>query len=88
MREIRRYQRTEELLLKKAPFQRIVKEIANEINPGLKFQDTAVLALQEVCEQYLVSIFQDSVQCAKHGKRITVQPRDIQLARRLRGEHA
>jgi histone H3 len=86
LREIRRYQRSTELLIKKAPFARLVREVAQDYNKELRFQATAILALQEASENYLVSIFEDSNLCAMHGKRITIRPCDIQLARRIRGE--
>ena len=87
LREIRRYQRSTELLIKKAPFGRLVKEISQDFKVK-RFQATAVLALQEAAESYLVSLFEDSLLCATHAKRVTVRPTDIQLARRIRGERA
>ena len=88
LREIRRYQKSHELLIRKLPFQRLVREIANDINiiPELRFQSSAILALQEAAEAYLVYLFEDSNLCAIHAKRVTIQPKDIQLARRIRGE--
>jgi histone H3 len=86
LREIRRYQKSTELLLRRRPFQRIVREIAQDFKTDLRFQATAILALQEATEAYLVSVFEDSNLCAIHAKRVTIMPRDIALARRLRGE--
>ena len=86
LREIRRYQKGTELLIRKLPFQRLVREIALEINEDLRFQSTAVLALQEASEAYLISLFEDTNLCAIHAKRVTIMPKDIQLARRIRGE--
>jgi len=86
LREIRRYQRTTELLIKKAPFQRLVREVAHEFKADLRFQSMALLALQEAAEAYLVGLFEDTNICAIHASRVTIMPRDIQLARRLRGE--
>ena len=86
LREIRRYQKSTELLIRKAPFQRLVKEIAQAIKMDLRFQSTAVLALQEASEAYLVSLFEDTNLCAIHARRVTIMPKDIQLARRIRGE--
>jgi len=87
IREIRRFQKSTELLLRKLPFQRLVKEIAQDYHRiGLRFQGSAVLALQEASEAYLVGLFQDTNLCAIHAKRVTVTPKDMQLARRIRGE--
>ena len=86
LREIRKYQKSTELLIRKLPFQRIVREVAQEYKSDLRFQSTAVLALQEACESYLVSLFEDTNLCAIHAKRVTIMPKDMQLARRIRGE--
>ena len=88
MREIRKYQKTTELLIRRAPFQRLVREIADDFKTDLCFQAQAVEALQEACEAYLVSLFEDSNLCSIHARRVTIFPKDIQLARRLRGERA
>ena len=77
-----------ELLIRKLPFQRLVKEVAQVINPDIRFQSTAVLALQEASEAYLVGLFEDTNECAVHAKRVTIMPKDMQLARRIRGERA
>ena len=86
LREIKKYQKTTELLLRKLPFQRLVREIAHESNADLYFQAQALLALQEATETYLVGVFEDTNLAAIHGKRVTIMPRDLQLARRLRGD--
>ena len=86
LREIRRYQKSTELLVRKLPFQRLVREIAQEFKPDLRFQSTAVLALQEATEAYLVGLFEDTNLRAIHAKRVTIMPRDMQLARRIRGD--
>jgi histone H3/H4 len=86
LREIRRYQKSTEPLLRKAPFQRLVREVAQEIKLDLRFQSSSVLALQEACEAYLIGLFEDTQLCAAHAKRVTIMVRDIQLARRIRGE--
>lgn len=88
LREIRRYQKSTELLIRKLPFQRLVREIAQEAKADLRFQSTAIAALQEAAEAYLVSLFEDVNLCAIHAKRVTIMVRDIQLARRIRGERA
>lgn len=86
LREIRRYQKSTELLIRKLPFQRLVKEIAGEFKSELRFQSSAVLALQEASEAFLVGLFEDTNLCAIHAKRVTIMPKDILLARRIRGE--
>ena len=84
LREIRKYQKSTELLIRKLPFQRLVREIATEYKSDLRFQSSAVLALQEASESYLVGLFEDTNLCAIHAKRVTIMPKDMQLARRIR----
>ena len=86
IREIRRYQKSTELLIRKLTFQRLVREICQEFKTNLRFQSTAILALQEASEAYLVGLFEDTNLCAIHAKRVTIMPKDMQLARRIRGE--
>lgn len=86
LREIRRFQKSTELLIRKMPFQRLVREISQEFRTDLRFQSTAILALQEAAEAYLVGLFEDTNMCALHAKRVTIQPKDMQLARRIRGD--
>ena len=88
LREIRRYQKSTELLIRKLPFQRLVREIAQDFKTDLRFQSSAVMALQEASEAYLVGLFEDTNLCAIHAKRVTIMPKDIQLARRIRGERS
>ena len=88
LREIRRFQKSTELLIRRMPFQRLVREIAQTYSPYLRFQSGAVLALQEAVEAYLVGLLEDSNLCTIHAKRVTIMPRDMQLARRIRGERA
>lgn len=75
--------------MQKAPFVRLVREITQEVAPhagsGLRWQGAALAALQEATEAFLVHLFDDSNLCAIHAKRVTIQPKDMQLARRLRG---
>ncbi|KAJ0170172.1 hypothetical protein K1T71_014100 [Dendrolimus kikuchii] len=73
LREIRRYQKSTELLIRKLPFQRLVREIAQDFKTDLRFQ---------------IGLFEDTNLCAIHAKRVTIMPKDIQLARRVRGERA
>ena len=86
LREIRKYQKSTELLIRKLPFQRLVREVAQDFKSDLRFQSSAVMALQEAAEAYLVSLFEDTNLCAIHAKRVTIMPRDMQLARRIRNE--
>jgi histone H3/H4 len=88
LREIRRYQKSTELLIRKLPFQRLTREIAQDFKTDIRWQGSAILALQEACEAYLVGVLEDSNLCAIHAKRVTIMPKDIKLARRLRGETA
>jgi len=87
LREIRKFQKSSDLLIRKLPFSRLVREIAQECaREGLRFQASAVLALQEASETYLTNLFEDTNLCAIHCKRVTILPKDMQLARRIRGE--
>ena len=86
LREIRRYQKSTDLLIRKLPFQRLVREIAQDFKTDIKFQSLALMALQESAEAYLVRLFEDTNLAAIHAKRVTIQVKDVQLARRLRGD--
>lgn len=86
LREIKRYQKSTNLLLPRAPFQRVVRSICSEIDHNLRFQFQALLALQEATEAYLVGIFEDANLCCIHAKRVTIMKQDMELARRIRGE--
>ena len=98
LREIRRCQKMTDLLIRKAPFQRLVKQITTDLPkkaPGThvnvaetRFQGSSVLAQQEAVEAHLVGIKEDANLCAIHAKRVTIMPKDIQLARRIRGERS
>lgn len=117
LREIRKYQKTTDLLIRKLPFQRLVREIAQDFRSYLRFQSSAIMALQEAAECYLVGLFDDTNLCAIHAGRVTISelrrylfgrggarrshcslahacdtsravPKDMQLARRIRGERA
>ncbi|ESQ41230.1 hypothetical protein EUTSA_v10015270mg [Eutrema salsugineum] len=83
--EIRKYQTSTETVIKKLPFQRLVKEIARNLNADIRFQSTAVAAIQEAAEAFLVGLFEDTHLCTLHAKRVTIMPKDLQLARRIRG---
>jgi len=88
LREIRKYQKSTELLIRKLPFQRLVREIAQDFKSDLRWHDSALMALQEASEAYLVGLFEDANLCAIHAKRVTIFPKDIQLARRIRAERS
>ena len=88
LREIRKFQKSTDLLIRKLPFQRLVREIVQDYKADIRFQSNAILALQEAAEAYLVGLFEDTNLCAIHAKRVTIMPKDIQLARRIRGERA
>ena len=88
LRDIRKFQKSTDLLIRKLPFQRLVREIANDFKNDLRFQSAAVLALQEAAEAYMVGLFEDTNLCAIHAKRVTIMPKDMQLARRIRGERS
>jgi histone H3 len=85
-REIRKFQKTTDLLIRKAPFQCLVQEIALKFGRSdLRMQSTAVLALQEAAEYFMVDVFSDTNLCASHGKRVTIMVKDLVLACRIRG---
>ena len=88
IREIRKFQKSTELLIPKLPFSRLVREITLELTPRhepFRWTPEALLALQEATEDVIVHLFEDCNLCAIHCKRVTIQPKDIQLARRIRG---
>jgi len=97
LREIRKYQKSTDLLLRRLPFARVVREIALDMitdagrdydeETGLRWQSSAILALQEASEAFLVHLFEDANLCAIHAKRVTIMTRDIHLARRIRGQY-
>lgn len=89
LKEIRRYQGSTDLLMRKLPFARLVREVALSMRPedeGFRWQSMAILALQEAAEAFLVHLFEDTNLCAIHAKRVTIMQKDIQLARRIRGQ--
>lgn len=88
LREIRKYQRTTDLLIPKQPFGRLVMEIAHDFKKDCRFHGFGLLGLQEAAEDYLIGMFEDTNLCAIHNKRVTIMPKDIMLARRIRGERS
>ena len=88
LKDIHHFQGSTALLIRKLPFQRLVREIAQDYKTDLRFQSAAILCLQEAAEAYLVRLFDDANLCAIHARRVTIMPKDILLARRIRGEQA
>ena len=88
LREIRKYQSSTDLLIRKLPFYRLAREIAQEFKSDIKFTKEALQALQESAESYLIGLFEDANLACIHAKRVTIAPVDIQLARRIRGERS
>ncbi|RLV90073.1 histone H3-like centromeric protein CSE4 [Spathaspora sp. JA1] len=89
LREIRQFQKSTDLLIRKLPFARLVKEIAENsigVDYGIRWQSHAIMALQEASEAFLIHLLEDTNLCAIHAKRVTIMQKDIQLARRLRGQ--
>ena len=86
LREVKKYQKSTDMLLLKAPFQRLVRQISTDHDHTLRFQSQALLALQEATEAYIVGLFEDTNLCAIHAKRMTVMKKDMDLARRIRGD--
>lgn len=86
LREIRLYQKSTALLIRKFPFPRLIRDFAQEFAAHFFFQSSAIEALQEASRAYLVGIFEDTNTCAIHAKHITIMPKDIKLAKRIRGE--
>ena len=88
LREIRRFQKSTELLIRQAPFRRLVREYVQDCRMNMRISPQAFKALQEAAEAYLVGLFEDKNLCAIHARRVTIMPKDIQLARRIRAERA
>merc|ERR1711935_401165 len=86
LREIRFYQKNTQLLIRKAPFARFVRDVASDFIPGTKFSSVALETIQDMVERYVVAMYEDSNLCAIHAKRVTIYRKDMQLARRLRGD--
>ena len=86
LREIHQYQKSTELLCRKLPVSHLIREIAQDFKTDLHFQASAIGALHEAFEDYLVKLFEDTNLCAIHARRVTIMPKDMQLARRIRSE--
>ena len=85
-REIKRYQKSTNLLIPKASFARLVREVTERIRKGMRFTASALESVQTASEDYIVKLLNDANHCAIHGKRVTIMNKDILLARRIRGE--
>ena len=88
LQEIRRYQKMTELLCRKLPVSRLIREIVQSFKSDLWFQASAIAALHEAMEAYLVGLFEDTNLCTIHARHVTIMPKDMQLARRIRGERS
>ena len=86
LREVKKYQKSINNLLPRASFQRLVRSICSDLDHELRFQSQALLALQEASEAYIVGVFEDTNLCAIHAKRATIFKKDMDLARRIRGD--
>ncbi len=78
--EIRHYQKSTALLIRKLPFGRLVREIIQQISTELRVTSDALESLQEVAEAYLVHVFEDSYLCVIHTKHVMVMLKDFALA--------
>ena len=86
LREIRKFQKSTTLLIHMLPFQRLVREITQDRKRDVGYQAGAIEALQHTAEDVIVELFEEAQRAAVHAKRVTVMPRDIELAiRMLRG---
>lgn len=89
LREIKKYQNSTDLIMPKLSFQRVVREISQQVafkTFDFRYQAAALYALHEAAESFLVGLFEDTNLCATHAKRVTILPRDISLALRIRGD--
>merc|ERR1712157_152012 len=85
LKEIRRYQKSTETVVRKAPFQRMVRDFTSKIRDDMRYQAQCLSALHEAFENYIVGLFEDGLLAANHAKRVTVMPRDINIVGKLRG---
>merc|ERR1712032_265166 len=86
LREVKKYQKSVNNLLPRASFQRLVRNIVSDMDHDLRFQSAALYALQEATEAYIVGVFEDTNLCAIHANRKTILKKDMELARRIRGD--
>jgi len=88
LREIRKYQASTKPVLPRAPFVRLVREVAQEVRPDFRFTKQCLVLLQEAAEGHVVEVIQDAYACARHARRVTLMPKDLLLAQRIRGERS
>lgn len=86
LREIRKYQMSTDVLIRRMPFRRLALEVLSEFSTAKRLQVMAIRSLQEAAEAFLVGLFADANLCAIHAKRICIMPKDFLLARRIRGD--
>ncbi|KAI5192841.1 histone H3 [Nematocida sp. AWRm77] len=86
LKEIRKYQKSTELLIRKQPFQRMVRGLCQDKKPDIRLQGSALASLQEATESFITSLFEDAKDCADHAKRVTVMSKDLRLAMRIRNK--
>eukprot|EP00804_Cyclotella_cryptica_P020030 CCRYP_007906-RA/>CCRYP_007906-RA protein AED:0.06 eAED:0.06 QI:0/-1/0/1/-1/0/1/0/139 len=87
LREIRKYQKSTDLLIRKLPFQRFLREVTQDFRGDIRYQATALAASQEASEAYLIGLLEDTNLCAIHARRVTIMPKDMQLSRQIRREY-
>jgi histone H3 len=85
LREIRKYQQSTKLLIPRIAVSRLIREIAQDYKCDLRFQSSAISALHEALESYLINLFELTQFAAIHAKRVTINAKDMQLARRICG---
>jgi len=85
LKEIRNFQKSTDLLIHRLPFVRLVKEITLSYHHSLQWQSIALEAIQHASEDYIIGLMEDANLSALHAKRVTIMPKDIHLARRIRG---
>ena len=83
LKEIRKYQKSSDLLIRKRPFQRLVRHLVS-FNSELRFQSAALVIFQEAAENFLTGLLEDAYRCAVHAKRVTLLPRDIILIYKIK----
>lgn len=86
LREIRRYQKSTDLLIPKLKFQRLAKQIVQEMGTDMRFAAASIMALQEAAEAYMVTLFGDALLCMIHAKRRTLMTDDIKLVNLFRNK--
>lgn len=83
LREIRKYQKSSNLLIKKRPFQRFLRQLVT-FDSQIRFQSAALVIFQEASENFLTGLLEDAYRCAVHAKRVTLLPRDVVLIYKIK----